>query len=298
MKNASSIKDRLANYSKKNDKLFSDVLNVYVLERVLFRISKSNFADNFTLKGGILLYGLYENSFTRATTDIDLLAKNISNSKSKLKDVFSQILSIKTDDPIKFDIDNLEVNDIKKSSEYHGARISTTAYLDRTRVHVSIDIGFGDVVYPNRVTMNYPTILNEESPIMFAYSTYSIISEKIEAIVALGLINSRYKDFYDICLICENEDFDGMVLRESLIETFSNRNTSFGEIVAFNEDFVKDSECCVRWKGFIKRKRVEDTRSFSDVVSEIQAFLLPVINSIRKDEEFNMTWKHKDMKWM
>ena len=197
MSSAASVKDRLKNYAKNSKRIFQDVLTVYILERVLFRISKSAYANSFTLKGGILLYGLYSDNFTRATTDIDLLGGNISNDKEKLRSVFRQILSIETDDPIRFDIHTLEVVNITEFKKYHGVKVTTMAYLDRTRIPVVIDIGFGDIVYPGRILMDYPTILENEVPRLFVYSIYSIVAEKIEAIVSLGLANSRYKDFYD-----------------------------------------------------------------------------------------------------
>lgn len=227
MRNASSVKDRLRNYAKKSGRTVQDVFTVYILERVLYRISVSEYADNFTLKGGILLYGLYTDEFSRSTTDIDLLADHISNDVENLKSVFKDILSIKVDDPIRFDLDSVDVKSITEFKEYHGVRVTATSYLDRTRIRIGIDIGFGDVVFPSRKKMNYPTLLNDDSPEMYAYSVYSIIAEKMEAIVSLGVINTRYKDFYDLCTISEREDIDGSILKESLIETFHNRHTTF-----------------------------------------------------------------------
>lgn len=224
MSSAASVKDRLKNYAIKSRRIFQDVLTTYVLERVLFRISKSEYVDNFTLKGGILLYGLYKDNFTRATTDIDLLGRNITNDRDKMKSVFAQILSIETDDPIRFDIDALDVDNITEFKKYHGVKVTAIAYIDRTRIPVSIDIGFGDIIYPNRIVMDYPTILDNDAPRVFAYSTYSIVAEKIEAIVSLGLTNSRYKDFYDLCTLSEREDFNGEMLKEAIIETFKNRH--------------------------------------------------------------------------
>ena len=141
MSSVSSVKDRLRNYAKKSGRTVQDVFTVYVLERILYRISVSDYADNFTLKGGILLYGLYTEDFTRATTDIDLLGGNISNDREELKKVFSEILSIKTDDPIRFDLEKLDVINITEFKKYHGVRVTTTAYLDRTRIAVGIDVG-------------------------------------------------------------------------------------------------------------------------------------------------------------
>ena len=158
MSSVASVKDRLKNYAKKSGRTVQDVFTVYILERILYRISVSKYVDNFTLKGGILLYGLYTKDFTRATTDIDLLGGNITNDKDTLKTVFKEILSIVTDDPIRFDLDAIEVINITEFKKYHGVKVTTTAYLDRTRIPVGIDIGFGDVIYPERVKMEYNTM--------------------------------------------------------------------------------------------------------------------------------------------
>ena len=297
MNNAASVKDRIKNYAIKSGRIFQDVLTAYILERVLFRISKSAYVDNFTLKGGILLYGLYEDDFTRATTDIDLLGGDITNDKDKLKSVFAQILSIETDDPIRFDIEALNVDVITEFKKYHGVKITTVAYLDRTRIPVSIDIGFGDTIYPNRIVMDYPAILDNDAPRMYAYSTYSIVAEKIEAIVSLGLANSRYKDFYDICILSEREGFNGEILKEAIIETFENRHTHFEEIVAFEESFTDNYERQQRWKGFLRSKKVSDDRSFSEAVSNTKLFLLPVIDAIRQNIPFRNHWIHTEKQW-
>jgi len=297
MSSAASVKDRLKNYAIKSGRIFQDVLTAYILERVLFRISKSEYVDNFTLKGGILLYGLYEDNFTRATTDIDLLGRNITNDKDELKSVFAQILSIETDDPIRFDIDALDVNNITEFKKYHGVNVTTVAYLDRTRIPVSIDIGFGDIIYPNRIVMDYPTILDNDAPHMFTYSTYSIVAEKIEAIVSLGLTNSRYKDFYDLCTLSEREDFNGEMLKEAIIETFENRHTHFEEIAAFEKSFTDNYERQQRWKGFLRSKKVLDNRSFQEAVSSTKLFLLPVIDAIRQNLPFRNHWIHTEKQW-
>lgn len=130
--------------------------------------------------------------------DIDLLAQRISNDAETMKKVFHDIFSIECDDALIFDLDSLDVINITEFKDYHGVNVSIMGYLDRTRVPVSVDIGFGDVVYPGRMRMNFPVLLNMEAPEVYAYSIYSVIAEKFEAFVSLGLANGRYKDFHDI----------------------------------------------------------------------------------------------------
>ena len=139
-------------------------------------------------------------------------------------------MQIECDDAISFDLNSMEAKNITEFKDYHGVNLSLNAYMDRTRIPVNIDIGFGDVIYPQRQIMDYPVILDDEAPILYVYSKESIIAEKFEAIVSLGTLNSRYKDFYDICVLSEQSDFNGSDLQEAIIETFEHRGTSLKNI--------------------------------------------------------------------
>ena len=297
MKSAISVKERLKNYAKKNNRVVQDVFTVYVLERTLYRISISKYKDKFTLKGGILLYGMFTEDFTRATTDIDLLGAKMSNEAENMRTVFSDIFSQECDDPIVFKLDTLKVTNITEFKEYHGLNVSILAFLDRTRIPVNIDIGFGDSIYPDRVEMEYPTLLGDSPARMYAYSIESLIAEKFEAIVSLGEVNGRMKDYYDICTIAERRDFDGSLLQTAIIETFRHRNTGFDEIVAFQEGFCEDSLRASRWKGFLKQKNVLTPIDFKNAIETIQVFLDPVVQAIREDKQLSGSWDHKAMAW-
>ncbi|MBP3882680.1 MAG: nucleotidyl transferase AbiEii/AbiGii toxin family protein [Lachnospiraceae bacterium] len=297
MRNATSVKERLKNYAKKNNRIVQDIFTVYVLERTLYRISVSDYRDKFTLKGGILLYGLFTEDFTRATTDIDLLGAKISNEAENMKVVFEEIFSQECDDPIVFKLDTLKVSNITEFKEYHGLNVSILAFLDRTRIPVSIDIGFGDIIYPDRVEMDYPTLLDDDPAKMYAYSIESTIAEKFEAIVSLGEANGRMKDFYDICSISGKRDMDGALLQTAIIETFHHRKTGFDEIVAFDEGFCEDPLRASRWRGFLKQKNVLAPIDFTDAIETIQQFLNPVVQAIREDNSFNGTWDSAAKAW-
>ena len=153
------------------------------------------------LKGGIFPYAIFDRNYKRATTDVVLLARRIPNSSAEMKGIFRELLAQDTDDALTFDVDSITVEDITEFKEYHGLHISAEAYLDRTRLPISIDIGFGDVIYPDAVKMDFPVILDMEAPKVNAYSLESSIAEKLEAIVHNGYLNSRYKDFYDIYIL-------------------------------------------------------------------------------------------------
>ena len=235
MTNAISVKDRLKKQAIEDGKTMQDKLVTYGLERTIYRLSVSNYVERFTLKGGIFLYALFNGEYARATMDIDLLAQRIPNDAEEMKKVFNDIFSIECDDALRFDLNTLEVINITEFKEYHGVNVSIMGYLDRTKVPVSIDIGFGDVVYPERVKMEFPVLLDMEVPQVYAYSIYSVIAEKFEAFVSLGLANGRYKDFYDIYVLADRYNLNGVELKNAIVETFTHRGTGLDDIAALAE---------------------------------------------------------------
>ena len=298
MISAISVKDRLKNQAKEDGRTMQDELVTYGLERTIYRLSISEYAERFTLKGGIFLYALFDGNFARATMDIDLLAQHISNDAEEMKGVFENIFSIECDDALRFDLDSLNVNDITEFKEYHGVNVSITAYLDRTKVPVSIDIGFGDIVYPERIKMNFPVLLDMEAPEVYAYSIYSVIAEEFEAFVSLGLANGRYKDFYDIYVLSENYDLDGEELRNAIKETFAHRGTSFGDIVAFEQEFTEDTVRQNRWNSFIKKKKAMVKVDFVEAIAQSKRLLMPIAESIKENEDFRLKWSHNKKDWI
>lgn len=297
MINAISVKDRLKNCAEKKGKTMQETLTAYGLERTVYRLSVSEFVDRFTLKGGIFLYALFESEFARATRDIDLLAKNIPNNEKDMRKVFETIFSIEYDDALRYDLDTIEAKDITEFKEYHGVNVSIMAYLDRTKVPVSIDIGFGDVVYPDRVKMEFPVLLDMKAPEIYAYSISSVISEKFEAIVSLGDANSRYKDFYDIYILADRYELDGAELKEAIRKTFEHRKTEFDDIFVFKDDFATSEIHQSRWKAFLKKKKALVSAEFDDVINLLRTLLLPIVDSITNDREYTAKWDYKSKRW-
>lgn len=297
MSSAVSVKDRLKNKSRSTGKTMQELLTAYGLERTIYRLSKSRYKEHFILKGGIFLYALYDGSYVRTTTDIDFLAQRISNDTEDIKRVFSEIFSIETDDPLRFEINSLNVKPIAEMKKYHGVNVSVIAYLDRTSINVSIDIGFGDVIVPNKVEMDFPVVLSDESPQVYAYSLCSTMAEKFEAIVSLAYDNTRFKDYYDIYVLSTTQDFDGKELMEAIMETFENRHTSLTEIVAFEEGFAVEPLRQTRWKAFVKKKKAMLPVSLEDTIAGIQQFIQPVVDAVINNEKFDCKWSHEQKKW-
>lgn len=270
----------------------------YGLERAIYRLSISEYAERFILKGGIFLYALFDGNFARATMDIDLLAQHVSNEVDEMKKVFHNIFSIECDDALRFDLDSLDVINITEVKEYHGVNISIMGYLDRTKVPVSIDIGFGDVIYPERMRMKFPVLLDMEAPEVYVYSIYSVIAEKFEAFVSLGYANGRYKDFYDIYVLSVNCDFDGKELKKAIVETFTHRETGFDDIVVFESDFTEDPIRQRRWNAFIKKKKAMVKVEFTEVIEQVKKLLMPIVEAIEQNKEFEYHWNKEGQEWV
>ena len=276
--NAESVKARLKNFAMVSGHTFQEALTYYGLERTIYRISISPYADHFILKGGIFLYAIFDKKYERATTDIDLLARRISNSGEEMMKVFNEIFSQNVDDALDFDIDSMTVEDITEFKEYHGLRISIMGYLNRTKVPVSIDIGFGDVIYPRTIEMEFPAILEDESPIVHVYSLESVIAEKLEAIISNGYFNSRYKDFYDIYVLSHKYVFSYSATRQAVMETFEHRGTMMTmRCETFDNLFVQDMLHQRRWNSFLKKKRAMKVVSLEEMMCRLVAFAKPLL---------------------
>ena len=298
MNNVASVKDRLKNKSIATGKTVQELLTAYGLERTIFRLSKSQYASNSTLKGGIFLYAVFNGNYSRATTDIDLLAQKISNDVEDMKAVFTDVFSLDVDDSLRFDLDSLDVRPITEFKDYHGVNVSIMAYLDRTRIPISIDIGFGDVIVPERVMMDFPVILSDENPHVYVYSLCSSVAEKFEAIVSLAYDNSRLKDYYDLYVLATTHDFNGDEIVEAVRETFENRHSSLNEIVAFEKDFADNPLRQTRWNAFVKKKKALLPITLQETIEMIQKFMLPVANAVLSNSKFDASWSHEQQNWL
>ena len=293
--NSDSVKAKLKNFAVKSGLTFQEVLTYYGLERTVYRISVSKYAEHFVLKGGIFLYAVYDRKFERATTDIDLLARRISNSGETMKAVFKDILSQSVDDAIVFATNTITVENITEFKEYHGLHVSVMGYLDRTKIPIEIDIGFGDIIYPGSVKMDFPVMLDMEIPSVNAYSIESAVAEKLEAIVHNGFMNSRYKDFYDIYVIIQKYDLKYADMKSAVKETFTNRKTKMTmDTAAFSDVFVNDLVHLARWKSFLKKKKTLVQVTMEEVFTHIKIFAEPLLT---ETDDFYSEWDHTSSEW-
>jgi len=238
---AASVRQRLLDKARETGRTFSELLQYFAMERFLYRLSKSPYANNFVLKGALMLT-VWEAPLTRPTLDIDLLGR-IDNSIETIVDVTREICRQEVEaDGLAFDIATIETERIAEDADYEGIRVRFRGSLGTARVVMQLDIGFGDVVIPSPKPMNYPTLLDLPAPHLRGYSRESTIAEKFEAMVKLGTLNSRMKDFFDLWLMSCQFDFDGATLAEAISKTFSTRRTPIlAEPLALTNAFAEDS---------------------------------------------------------
>lgn len=285
-----SIRQKLLNKARINQRPFAELLQYFAMERFLYRLTKSKFKDKFILKGALALL-TWNASTARPTKDIDLLGE-LDNDVEVMTQVISEICKqeIEVDDGVIFDIDSIAGIKIKEDADYQGVRVRFLAYLDTAKITMQIDIGFGDAVYPKPEISIYPTLLDLPAPKLLSYSKETTIAEKFEAMTKLGELNSRMKDFYDIWLLARQFNFDGVTLQKAITDTFTQRGTEVQyDIEAFSDDFILLKD--VQWKAF--RNKIEsdaNSKDFETAIYQIKGFLQPVIESIIQGNKFTKTW--------
>jgi len=288
---AASIRQRLLNKARESGRPFNELLQYFAMERFLYRLSQSAHADKFVLKGA-LMFSAWHAPVTRPTMDIDLLGitdNSVEAIVALAKEVCAQDVA---QDGLVFDADSVGGERIVEDADYEGVRIRFRGTLDTARVAMQIDIGFGDVVVPKPAVAEYPTILLLPAPRLKGYSRESAVAEKFEAMVKLGVLNSRVKDFFDIWLLSRQFDFDGATLAAAIEQTFTKRGTAIpAEPVALTAEFTDQPSKRTQWQGFLRRNRlVEVPDSFPEVVAAIALFLGPVAKVLATGERFDGVW--------
>lgn len=288
---AASVRAKLMNIARAEKIDFDFLLLRYFQERFLYRLAISEFSDRFILKGGLLLICL-KMPKSRPTKDIDFLAKEIKNDPVELEYIFKSITAISCNDGVKFISSSLISEQIKENVDYEGIRIKIDATLGQARKKLQMDIGFGDVIIPRAMRMEFPTLLEEKPPRIKVYSIESIISEKFEAMVKLAMVNSRMKDFYDIYTLSVSYNFQGDRLKKAIESTFYRRKTSIPDNpLIFRLKFHRDEEKQRQWSAFLRKLRLQDVnQDFNEIIERITSFLKPIVVSIKDKNKENKIW--------
>jgi hypothetical protein len=254
------------------------------MERFLYRLSQSAHAQRFILKGALMLRA-WQSPEIRPTMDIDMLGRT-SNEEDSIIAHIRDIISVEADeDGLIFDPESIRAERITEDADYEGIRVRFTGSLDDARVHMQIDVGFGDIVHPEPIESELPTILDSPPPRLLCYSRESAIAEKFEAMLKLGELNSRMKDFYDIWLLSRQFEFNGKELAAAIRLTLEHRGTELpDEITAFSSAFIDAKQR--QWTAFHKRLAQDQLpNEFGEIVAGIESFLKPIITALASGAE-------------
>jgi len=275
LKNLSaSVRQRLLNLAREQGRVFEVVLVTYGLERLIYRLSISEHRDHFVLKGGMLVT-LWTTDENRVTRDADFLAYGDSN-EEHLKAVFADVFHLEAEDGLVFDADALVALPIREDQEYGGVRLKTIAYLGRTRIPITIDIGFGDAVTDSTYTIDYPSLLGMPIATIRAYPPATVIAEKFHAIVTLGIANGRMKDYYDLWAIPNAIMIDSTELDDAIRATFERRGTRIPDTlpIGLSDEFVTDDQKSQQWLAYAASIDLEDL-TLETVVGVISSYVEP-----------------------
>lgn len=276
--NAASIHQRILNKAAFEHRPFNELLQYYAIERFLYRLGESPHCKHFVLKGA-LVFLAWQAPFTRPTRDMDFLGYT-NNSVDNLIHIVQEVCTQPVEaDGMIFDPASVQGEIIKEEADYQGIRLSFLGVLGKAQIHMRLDVGFADVVTPDPDELELPTILDHMSkPCIRTYPPETVIAEKFQAMVALGMINSRMKDFYDIWFIAQSMEFDFHLLREAIINTFDRRKTVIPKETptAFTNKFADQKQ--VLWAVFLKKNQIEDApKSLVDTIQVLKVFLDPII---------------------
>ncbi|MCE5251362.1 nucleotidyl transferase AbiEii/AbiGii toxin family protein [bacterium] len=284
-----SVRQLLLNRARSDQRPFNELLQYYAMERFLYRLYQSPYADRFILKGGLLLWA-WRSPEIRPTMDIDLLGIT-SNEESNIITQIQEIIALDVEpDGLDFDPDSVRAERIIENADYEGMRILLSGALGSAKVYLQIDIGFGDVVFPAPEKIDLPTMLDFPAPRLKCYSRESVIAEKFEIMVKVGELNSRMKDFYDIWLMSRYFDFGGTKLSEAIKLTFECRRTPLHKVsILFTEEFITQKQ--IQWTAFRKRLQQEHIpNTFADVIKTVNDFLSPLSVAISSGNPFPINW--------
>jgi predicted nucleotidyltransferase component of viral defense system len=259
---------------------------------LLYRLSQSEHSDQFFLKGALLL-SLWTDRLQRPTRDIDLLGYG-DRSQEALTQLFRDLcVADVPPDGLAFHPETVQVTEIRDAQEYGGQRVRMTATLGKARIHLQVDIGFGDVITPAADELEYPSLLGLPSPRLRAYPKETVIAEKLEAMVVLGMANSRMKDFYDVWMMSRELQFNGRPLARAIQATFQRRQRELPQAAptAFTEEFAENPDKGIQWNAFLSRNRLDAGGSgLTQVIRQIRLFLMPPMIAAANEQEFEETW--------
>ena len=286
---AASVRQQLLNIANSTGEDFGLVLTRYALERLLYRLSESKYHDQFILKGA-MLFQVWTNAPHRPTRDLDLLGRG-DPSLEHCEEVFRELCRILVeDDGLIFPEETVKAEKIKEEQDYDGVRVKFLARLENVRIPIQVDVGFGDAVTPG--LLDYPTLLHMPAPRIQAYPMNTVVAEKLEAIIRLGILNSRMKDFYDIWFLARTFPFEVTALSGALRTTLERRKTELSRegLKILLKDLSGDPAKQTQWRAFLRKSRLTAPDDFAVVNNAIQEFLLFPAASTGAESRTPLSW--------
>ena len=286
-----SVHRQLQNKAKETDRPFNELLQYYAAERFLYRFSQSKHKDKVILKGA-MMFIVWKAPYARVTRDIDMLGR-LHNSMENVMTMVKDVCKIEyPSDGIVFTAETVQVEQIMEENDYKGARVSFTGLLGNARIPMQIDLGFGDVIFPEPENIDYPTLLNMPSPTLKGYPRETVIAEKFHTMMNKGIINSRMKDYYDIWLLSSQFDFDGVTLQQAIEKTFKYRGAVPASPTKLFDEISLDKDKNIQWSAFIRKSGLDTApKDIKDVIKFIKDFLLPIMEDIIAEKICGLTWK-------
>jgi Nucleotidyl transferase AbiEii toxin, Type IV TA system len=272
---------------------FERLLVRYGVERLLFRLEQSPHADLFMLKGA-QLFLLWTGHYFRTTRDMDFLGRGEPDIQ-RMQHIWKEVCLIPCiEDGLFFDQERVKAEEIREGDGYGGIRVYVQAELSKALINLQIDVGFGDAVTPRPSKTTFPVLLDMSAPTVLTYPRETVVAEKFEAMVKLGLRNTRMKDFYDLWVLAAEFPFDGLTLSKALAATFKRRKTILPEVVpdALTTSFFDDEATISQWRGFLRKGSFTHVEANFTVVCKIlRAFVMPPVIAATSDESFEKTWR-------
>ncbi len=263
----------------------------YAIERLLFRIVQSGHYSRFVVKGA-MLFPLWSDRVHRPTKDLDLLGHG-APSPQRLAELFQSLCTIEgAGDGLEFNPNTITADEIRQDQEYGGLRVKLLATLAGARIPVQVDVGFGDVVTPAPVEVEYPTLLDMPAPRIRAYTKQSVVAEKLQAMVVLGMQNSRMKDFFDLWVMAKEFAFSGQTLVDAIQATFERRTTDVPHVapIGLTEEFSGSPDKAIQWQAFLRRSSLDAPTDLSGVIRMLREFLLLPLAAAANGKPFAMSW--------
>lgn len=296
MDDALEIRKQLIRVAKEAKRPSQEILQYFAMERFLYRLSISNYNNRFILKGGLLFTAWSFNDF-RVTQDIDLLGMT-HNQPDNIAQICKELCSLDAQDGMVFDPTTIVTSVIRPENDYQGVQVKFKGLLGPTKLHMRIDIGFADTVYPNPIAFVFPTILELSAPRLLGYTQESMIAEKVDAMLQLGELNSRMKDFYDVWYLAHRIAFKMSNITEALKATLITRKTEVPkEPHIFDSTFWTNSIKQEQWRNFCRQNRFEGVPEFPQLMAQLEVFLKPVFSGIAGQLMEEGKWSPEFFAW-